>query len=138
MRQVAYTFCLWNKDTRGCGVDTNPIRNIKHCLFEKNIYKIALNQPTFGLALLVFALCRALPFMPFPLSNEYIPPAPNTITAPSRVPGDNLFPNSQILISRLTSFRTFKTIVTDSAEAVAASRLTPRMHAYCVRTFTTR
>jgi hypothetical protein len=114
---------------------TNDIKNFT--IF--NMYKRLFNSyPAFGMLLPVFALCLALPPMPFPPSREYIPPAPNTMTAPTSVPGDNLFPNSQILNSKLTSFRTFKTIVTVKADAVAASKLTPRMHAYCVKTFMTK
>ena len=95
-------------------------------------------QPTLGPLLPVLDLCLAFPPMPFPPSKEYIPPAPNTIIAPSSVPVDNLFPNNQILKSRLTSFRTFRTIVTVRADAVAASKLTPLIQAYCVKTLMTK
>ena len=75
------------------------------------------------------ALCLGLPDFLFP-SKPYIPPAKNTMNAPSRVPGDNLLPNSQILNKRLISFRTLRTMVTVSADTAEARRLTPRMHAY--------
>lgn len=89
------------------------------------------------LPLLTLALCLERPELLLP-SNPYMPPAKNTMNAPTRVPGDSLFPNNQILNSRLTSFRTFNTIVTVRAEAADARRLTPLMHAYCVKTFRTR
>lgn len=73
-----------------------------------------------------------------PLSSEYIPPALKTIVAPISVPNDNLLPNNQILRSKLTSFRTLRTIVTVNADDAEASRLTPRMQAYWVNTLTTR
>ncbi len=82
-------------------------------------------------------LCLALPEFLFP-SSPYMPPAKNTINAPISVPGDSLFPNNQILNKRLTSFRTFSTIVTVNADAADARRFTPRMQAYWVNTFMTR
>lgn len=73
-----------------------------------------------------------------PLSNEYIPPALKTIVAPMSVPNDSLLPNNQMLSSKLTSFRTLRTMVTVNAEDADARRLTPRMQAYWVNTLTTR
>lgn len=60
------------------------------------------------------------------------------MTAPSNVPEASWLPNSQILRSRLTSFRILRTIVTVRAVDAAAKRLTPRMQAYCVRTLVMR
>lgn len=68
-------------------------------------------------------------------SNVYNAPPPNTSNAPITVPTAKEFPNSQMLRSRLTSFRILRTIVTVKAEDAAASKLTPRMHAYCVKMF---
>lgn len=92
---------------------------------------------TFPFATLL-ARCLLLPAPFLPPSNPYIPPAKNTINAPTIVPGASRFPNSHILSNKLTSFRTFNTMVTVSADAAEAKRLTPRMQAYCVRTFMTR
>jgi hypothetical protein len=89
------------------------------------------------LPLVTMVLCLALPEFLDP-SNPYIPPAKKTMKAPIRVPAANLFPNSQMLNNRLTNFRTLSTIVTVSADDAEARRFTPRMHAYCVRTFMTR
>ena len=103
---------------------------------------MALNNSMLSCCLSYFwgilaVLCLGLPDFLLP-SIPYIPPAKNTINAPSRVPGDSLFPNSQMLNKRLTNFRTFNTIVTVRADTAEARRLTPRMHAYCVKTFKTR
>lgn len=89
------------------------------------------------LPLLKLALCLGLPDDLEP-SNPYIPPAKNTMNAPTNVPGDSLLPNNQILSKRLTNFLTFNTMVTVSAEAAEARRLTPRIQAYWVNTFMTR
>ena len=68
------------------------------------------------------ALYLALPELLDP-SNPYIPPAKKTMNAPIKVPGANLFPNSQMLNKRLTSFRTLSTMVTVRADDAEARRL---------------
>jgi hypothetical protein len=85
----------------------------------------------------MLARCLDLPELLDP-SSPYIPPEKKTIKAPINVPGASLFPNSHILRSRLTNFLTFKTIVTVRADDAEAKRFTPRMHAYCVKTFITK
>ena len=92
--------------------------------------------PTFPL--LILPLWDALEETFCPPSSVYSPPAKKVMNAPKRVPGESLFPKSQILKSRLISFLTFRTIVTVNADAAEARRLTPRMQAYWVRTFITR
>lgn len=96
-------------------------------LFASN--RLLLFYPALPLLTLTLALCLCLPEL-FDPSNPYIPPAKNTMHAPTNVPGDNLLPNNQMLSSRLANFLTFNTIVTVSAETAEASRLTPRIQAY--------
>ena len=97
--------------------------------------------PTFvllpALPLLILALGLRAALLPS-IFKPYNPPAKNTTHAPNNVPGDNLFPNSHMLNSRLINFLTFRTMVTVSAEAAEARRLTPRIQAYCVNTFMTK
>ena len=63
---------------------------------------------------------------------------PNTMTAPKRTPGGSLFPKSQRLTHRLTSFLTLSAMETPSADVLALRALTPRIQANCVPAFSAR
>ena len=71
-------------------------------------------------------------------SNAQMLVLPKTMTAPKRTPGGSLFPNSQRLKHRLTSFLTLSAMETPSADVRALRALTPRMQANCVPAFSAR
>lgn len=68
-----------------------------------------------------------LRFIPTVVSQPYNAPEPNTKAAPTIIRLLIGFPKSQILRMKLTSFLTFSTIVTVTAEDFAPSKLTPVM-----------
>lgn len=84
----------------------------------------------------------SLPPPPPPLnlcpSTAQTPADPKTMAAPTKTPGGNSLPKSQILKKSEINFRTLSAMVTPNADVRAESRLTPRMQIYCVNALATK
>lgn len=71
-------------------------------------------------------------------STAHTPADPKTMAAPTKTPGGNSLPKSQILKKSEINFRTLSAMVTPNADVRAESRLTPRMQIYCVNALATK